>query len=338
MDVDEEPPAPLTIVIDGVAITCPVRLEIMGVLLPMLEEYMNRRTHVAEDGLAATDYFFQGDQALIIPANRRPAVGLTAEDGPDAHRFAAFFSGAFHHATNDVEDHMPWTSYRYDGHAYDDEWMEIRSNQFRTVLWNGQEMDAFGHIISQWPLDPDDNEPPNAGDDGGGDDDMDNNDGGGGGGQGSGADTGESGGWGRPRPRFCDLRPDSPDSTGAAGGESSREPNGWYRYQQNRRNYVQAYALRRAREAEQERSGTMSAIFNDSGRACTALKEHQLNFDGMPLLCRRLNDDENKAVTIAGSSLVELLRLGLADIPTGIIDDSPVADLLGLIHQYLHEE
>ena len=82
----------------------------------------------------------------------------------------------------------------------------------------------------------------------------------------------------------------------------------------------------------------MNAIFNDSARACTALNEHQLNFDGMPLLCRRLDDDENKAVTIAGSALVEMLRIGLADIPTGIIDDSRVADLLGLIHQYLHEE
>ena len=116
MDVDEEPPAQLTVVIDGVAITCPVRLEILRVVLPVLEEYMSRRTHVADDGLADTDYFFQGDQALIIPAHRRPAVGLTAEDGAHAHRFAAFFSGTIHHAINRWEDHMPWTGYSYDGH------------------------------------------------------------------------------------------------------------------------------------------------------------------------------------------------------------------------------
>ena len=86
--------------------------------------------HVAEAGLAATDYFIQGDHALVIPANRRPAVGLTAEDGPDAHRFAAFFSGAFHHAISDVEDHMPWTRYRYDGHMYNDGPMNLQANQF----------------------------------------------------------------------------------------------------------------------------------------------------------------------------------------------------------------
>ena len=161
--------------------------------------------------------------------------------------------------------------------------------------------------------------------------------GGGGDGQGAGADSGENEGWGRPRPSFWDLRSSSPDNAGTAGGESSREPNGWDRYQENRRNYVQAYALRRAMEAEQEGPIAMG-FFNGSARAGSALNEHQLNFDGMPPLSRPLDDDENKAVTIAGGALVEMLRLGLADIPTGIIDASPVADLLGLINQYVREE
>ena len=173
------------------------------------------------------------------------------------------------------------------------------------------------------PLEVDDNGPPSDADGDNNDDEEECNDGGGSGCQGSGEDPGEDEGWGRPRPRFYDLRPSSPDSMDAGGGEPSREPPRRDRSCQDRNNRRFAQAdhfpalLQRAilaSRAKQGRSITMGSIFNDSTCVCTAIKEHKLSFHGMPLLSRPLDNDENKAVTIVGIPLVEMLRFGLADI------------------------
>ena len=223
--------APFSITINGVAVEDPNRREVHQWTNRVIDEFFVRDRLVADQGRADIDYLYRGDGALDIPDYRRPAVGLTIEDGAYTHRFANFISAMTHFGYEEAGYRMGGTAYQYDGRNYDDPLMGLRAAQFTSVLWNGQRMDAFGHIIADQDMDAEDSDwdrPPSDGEDG----DDNSNDGTGGGEQGSGEDpNGESGGWGRPRPRFCDLLSD--DQDGVSGGQSSREPTSWERYHQD---------------------------------------------------------------------------------------------------------
>ena len=215
---------------------------------------------------------------------------------------------------------MGGTIYNFDGNAYENAETGIRSAEFTSVLWNGQVMDAFGHIMApepesesdiNWDEDDDDDDD----DDDGGDDNNDGQDPG---------DQQEEDQWGRPRPNFHDLRQDERD--GRSGGQCSREESyhhasGWRPF----RNHHLSVSSSSSSSVSSSSSITGGVLYS------TALEEHQVNFQGMPLLTRP--HDEEEAVSSTGF-LVDKLRSGLADIPTGIVDESPVVSLLGLIHQF----
>ena len=220
MDAMDDDAPPFSAVINGVEITDHRMLEALRVLFSLAGEFINRDDNFAEDNLGVLDYMLEGDDVLNIANFQREAIGLTENDGPFIHRLLIFVGGLMHFAHPEAGNHLSRTPLEWNGGQYLQPWARINVGDFVTTLWNGREMNGFGHVHpleapseedeeEDWSDEDDDD------DDGG--DDPDN------GGQGPGLnDLSElpSRGWGGARPISGNLLQEGHKTH---AGEGSRE-------------------------------------------------------------------------------------------------------------------
>ena len=226
MDEDDAPP--FSAVINGVEITDHRMLEALRVLHSLSGEFINRDDNFAEENLGDNDYMLEGDDVLNIINFQREAIGLTEDDSAFIHRLLIFIGGLMHFAHPNAGNHLSGTMLEWNGGWYLQPLARVNDGDFMTTLWNGREINGFGHVQPvDGPPDEDEEEIWSDGNDDNDDDDNDDGDDPDDRGQGAGLDDLSelpSRGWGQARPIFGDLLQEGQETHAGEGSREERPP------------------------------------------------------------------------------------------------------------------